>query len=205
MTDRQHWEGVYAGKAVDAVSWFQTHPGQSLALIARAGATAESAVIDVGAGASSLVDALLERGFRHLSVLDLSATALAHARARLGERERLVKWIEGDIRAVALPAAAYDVWHDRAVFHFLTAAEDRRAYVAQVLRALRPGGHLIVATFGPDGPTQCSGLPVARYAPEALHAEFGTAFALLEHVGEAHVTPAGKTQHFIYCLCRKAG
>ncbi|MCU0842500.1 MAG: class I SAM-dependent methyltransferase [Thiobacillaceae bacterium] len=203
MTDRQHWESVYASKAVDAVSWFQNHPGQSLELIERAGATPESSVIDVGAGASSLVDALLGEGYRHLSVLDLSATALAHAKARLGERAGEVDWIEGDIRDVALPAAAYDVWHDRAVFHFLTAAEDRRAYVAQVLRALRPGGHLIVATFGPDGPTQCSGLPVVRYAPEALRAEFGAPFELLEHASEVHVTPAGKTQHFIYCLCRK--
>lgn len=202
MSDKQHWDQVYTSKAVDAVSWFQTHPGQSLELIRRCGATADAPIIDVGAGASSLVDALLGRGYRRVSVLDISAAALAHAKARLGGRSAEVTWIEGDIRDAALPEAGYAVWHDRAVFHFLADAGDRRAYVAQALRALRPGGHLIVATFGPDGPTECSGLAVMRYAPEALAAEFGVPFRLLEHAGEDHRTPAGKVQRFVYCRFR---
>jgi SAM-dependent methyltransferase len=202
MTDKQHWEKVYASKAVDAVSWFQPHPELSLALIWRTGSPPDAPIIDVGAGASSLVDDLLARGYQRVSVLDISGAALAHAQTRLGDRAAAVTWIEGDIRDVALPEAGYQVWHDRAVFHFLTGAADRRAYVDQVLDALRPGGHLIVATFGPDGPSECSGLPVARYAPEALAAEFGDAFRLVEQAGEAHRTPAGKVQHFVYCRFR---
>lgn len=200
MSDKRHWDTVYASKAVDEVSWFQPHPEQSLALLDRAGIQADAPIIDVGAGASCLVDALLDRGFGRVSVLDISAAALAHARARLGPRAAGVTWIEGDIRDVPLPESGYAVWHDRAVFHFLTDPAHRRAYLAQVRRALRPDGCLVVATFAPDGPSQCSGLPVVRYTPEALMAEFGDTFRLMEHVAEAHHTPSGKVQHFIYCL-----
>jgi ubiquinone/menaquinone biosynthesis C-methylase UbiE len=136
-------------------------------------------------------------------VLDLSAHALAVARKRLGAKGGRVQWIEGDICSVALPPQTFDIWHDRAVFHFLTDPADRRAYVDQVMRAVKPGGHVIVATFGPDGPDKCSGLPVERYSPEGLHGEFGPAFQLLEHASEAHCTPLGNIQHFIYCHCLK--
>lgn len=203
VNTKNHWEKVYQTKPVTSVSWFQEHAERSLELIKSIGATRESEIIDVGAGASTLVDDLIRDGYRNISVLDLSAKALAVARDRLGRQADVVKWIEGDIRTVSLPAQAYDIWHDRAVFHFLTDESDRQAYVNQVLRAVKPGGHVIVATFSPDGPTQCSGLPIVRYSPEALHGQFGAAFELIEHVSEAHRTPMGNVQHFIYCHCLK--
>lgn len=203
MTDKSHWEHVYESKPANSVSWFQEHAALSLDLINSIGASPESSIIDVGGGAATLVDDLLSRGYRRVSVLDLSGNALRVARQRLGERAASVDWIEGDIRTVALPAQAFDVWHDRAVFHFLTDPADRAAYVEQVMRAVKPGGHVIVATFGQDGPTQCSGLPVVRYSPGGLHAEFGAAFRLIEHLSEAHRTPMGTLHHFIYCHCLK--
>jgi len=205
MLAKDHWEQVYATKATTGVSWFQEHAEQSLRLIADTGVPHSAAIIDVGGGASTLVDDLLARGYTSLSVLDISAAALDAARARLGQRANLVRWIEGDITAVDLPARAYDVWHDRAVFHFLTAPEQRHAYVEHVLRSVNPGGHVIVSTFAEDGPSQCSGLPVMRYSADALHSEFGAAFKLLKHESEAHKTPAGGVQKFIYCYCRVSG
>lgn len=203
MTDRRtHWENVYRNKAVNEVSWFQPQAASSLRLIEGC-AGHDAAIIDVGGGASVLVDNLLDAGYHDLTVLDLAEAALATTRARLGARAQGVEWIAGDITAVPLPAARYDVWHDRAVFHFLTDAADRARYVAQVLRAVKPGGHVIVAAFGPGGPLQCSGLDVVRYAPDALHAEFGTAFRLERHETEVHHTPAGKDQEFVYCYCRR--
>jgi ubiquinone/menaquinone biosynthesis C-methylase UbiE len=202
VSSRQHWERVYETRPATGVSWYQEHAEQSLRLIARTGVPRSGAIIDVGGGASTLVDDLLAAGYTALTVLDLSAAALQAARARLGERAQAVRWLEGDILEVELPAHAYDVWHDRAVFHFLTREADRQAYVARVMRAVKPGGHVIVATFAEDGPTQCSGLPVMRYTPEALHGEFGSAFALLRQEREAHHTPAGAVQKFIYCYCR---
>lgn len=201
MSDsHQHWEGVYSNKAVDQVSWFQPHAASSLRLIADCSRT-DAHVIDVGGGASVLVDDLLDAGYRNLTVLDLSESALATSQARLGERAQSVQWIAADITRAELPVARYDVWHDRAVFHFLTDPEDRARYVAQVLKSVKPGGHVIVATFGPGGPLQCSGLDVVRYAPDALHAEFGAPFRLLRHETEIHHTPTGKEQEFVYCYC----
>lgn len=201
MTDRQqHWEGVYSNKAADRVSWFQQHAASSLRLI-RDGADPNSHIIDVGGGASMLVDGLLDAGYRHLTVLDLAESALEASRARLGERAQSVQWIAADITQAELPVAHYDVWHDRAVFHFLTKPADRTRYVEQVLKSVKPGGRVIVATFGPGGPLQCSGLDVMRYAPDALHAEFGAPFQLLKHETEIHHTPAGKEQEFVYCYC----
>jgi ubiquinone/menaquinone biosynthesis C-methylase UbiE len=198
---REHWEDVYRAKAANEVSWFQLHAASSLRLIRDSGVGPDARIIDVGGGASVLVDGLLDAGYRNLTVVDLAESALAASRARLGPRADAVQWIAGDITAVALPKAHYDVWHDRAVFHFLTDPTDRARYVAQVLRSVKPGGHVIVATFGPGGPLQCSGLDVMRYAPDALHAEFGTAFRLLRHETEIHQTPAGKAQEFVYCYC----
>lgn len=201
MVDRrQHRETLYQTRATAAVSWFQPHAVSSLRLIERCAGTGAE-VIDVGGGASVRVDDLLDAGYRHVTVLDLAESALAASRARLGERAEAVEWIAGDITRVDLPAARYDVWHDRAVFHFLTDPVDRARYVEQVLRAVKPGGHVIVAAFGSGGPLQCSGRDVVRYDPGALHAEFGAPFRLLGHEIETHHTPAGKEQEFVYCYC----
>ncbi len=202
MVDRQHhWESVYRNKASDEVSWFQPHAASSLRLIQESGVGLDAQIIDVGGGASVLVDNLLDAGYRHLTVLDLSESALAETRRRLGARASQVTWRAADITRASLPANTYDVWHDRAVFHFLTDPSDRARYVEQVLHAVKPGGHVIVATFGPGGPLQCSGLDVVRYAPDTLHAEFGEPFRLLSHETEIHQTPTGKEQEFVYCYC----
>jgi ubiquinone/menaquinone biosynthesis C-methylase UbiE len=203
MRSKEHWEKVYTTKATDTVSWFQPHADLSLDLIKATGISHDAAIIDVGGGASTLVDDLLANGYTDLSVLDLSAAALAAAQRRLGARAAKVQWIEADVTKADLPARRFDVWHDRAVFHFLTSAEDRAAYVQTVFRAVKPGGHVIVATFAEDGPNRCSGLPVMRYRADELHAEFGEAFALLRHQKEAHHTPSGKVQQFVYCYCRR--
>lgn len=203
MQPKDHWERVYSTKATDAVSWFQEHAERSLRLIRATGVDTRASIVDVGGGASTLVDDLLTAGFTNVSVLDLSGAALAAARHRLGERASSVRWIEADVTQAALPADAYDVWHDRAVFHFLTEPAQRAAYVRTVMRSVKPGGHVIVATFADDGPTQCSGLPVRRYTPDGLHAEFGDSFALLRHEKEEHRTPSGSRQQFVYCYCRK--
>jgi len=203
MQPKDHWENVYSTKAPESVSWFQVHADMSLRLIRASGVGHEAAIIDVGGGASTLVDDLLEAGYTDLTVLDLSAAALAESRHRLGKRESGVKWVEADITHATFASHSIDLWHDRAVFHFLTKQEDREAYVKQVLRALKPGGHVIMATFGSNGPMQCSGLPVMRYAPDELHAQFGKAFTMLSHEQQLHHTPFGTEQQFIYCMCRK--
>jgi SAM-dependent methyltransferase len=202
MEPKTHWEKVYGTKRPDQVSWYRPHLEQSIELIEGAGAHRDAHVIDVGGGESTLVDDLLARGYRNVCVLDISATALDVARKRLGASADKVVWICGDVTTVALPRHRYDVWHDRAVFHFLTASEDRVAYVRQVAEAVKPGGHVIVAAFGPEGPTRCSGLDVVRYDPQALHDEFGPRFKLIKHLVEEHRTPAGAIQQFVYCYCR---
>ncbi|MFC7418718.1 class I SAM-dependent methyltransferase [Iodobacter arcticus] len=203
MQTKSHWEQVYSSKATDAVSWFQEHAEHSLKLIQKTGLPLSAAIIDIGGGASTLVDDLLANGYRNLTVLDLSAAAMAAAAKRLGSRGLDVKWIEADITQAPLPTKTYDIWHDRAVFHFLTSEAERQAYVAAVLDAVKLGGHVIVATFAEDGPTQCSGLPVMRYNATDLHSEFGTPFELVHHDKEAHHTPFGTIQQFVYCYCRK--
>ena len=202
MDPKSHWERVYHSKLPTQVSWYQPHALRSLSLIRRVSPPPDGAIIDVGGGASTLIDDLLDAGYHDLTVLDLSATALAESRARLGTRANHVRWIEADILEAPLPEDGYSVWHDRAVFHFLTAPVDRARYVTQVRRAVRPGGFVLVATFADDGPTRCSGLEVDRYSPEALHAEFGAPFRLLTSEREEHITPGGVRQAFIYCLCR---
>jgi 2-polyprenyl-3-methyl-5-hydroxy-6-metoxy-1,4-benzoquinol methylase len=204
MERKTHWEDVYRTKAPTEVSWFQEHPGISLELIQRTGVDKESAhIIDVGGGASRLVDELVDRGFRHISVLDISAAALAVAQQRLASASAEIAWLEADITQAALPSGWYDVWHDRAVFHFLTQREDRQRYVDAIQHSVKPGGHIIIATFGPDGPTRCSGLEVVRYDPESLQREFGEGVELVESVYESHQTPFGTEQKFIYCYFRK--
>jgi ubiquinone/menaquinone biosynthesis C-methylase UbiE len=203
MDRKQHWEQVYTTKPSDSVSWFQEHADQSLRLINKTGLGKDAAIIDVGGGASILVDELVAEGYSDLTVFDLSKAALSVAKQRLGKQSDAVHWIEGDITCAEFPSHRFDIWHDRAVFHFLTTPSDRLAYVDRVMRAVRPGGHVIIATFGEDGPEKCSGLPVMRYKPESLHAEFGEAFLLVEHEKEAHHTPSGTVQQFVYCYCRK--
>jgi len=199
---REHWDHVYETKRPDAVSWYRKHLDTSLRLIERSALGLDAAIIDVGGGESTLVDDLLDRGYRNVTVLDISDTALRVTRERLGDRASLVQWLEADVARTELPVHAYDVWHDRAVFHFLTEAADRVAYVRNVARAVKPGGLVIVATFGPEGPLQCSGLPVVRYDADRLHDEFGARFELEEHLTEIHETPLGNRQQFVYCYCR---
>jgi ubiquinone/menaquinone biosynthesis C-methylase UbiE len=203
MQTKDHWENVYTSKQTTDVSWFQPHADQSFRLIQETSVARTGAIIDVGGGASTLVDDLLQNHFSNITVLDLSAAALNVARIRLGQIADKVQWLEGDITKITLPTQSFDVWHDRAVFHFLTNPEDRQAYVDTVLRCVKPEGHVIVATFAADGPLQCSGLPVMRYEPDALHAEFGVPFVLLKHEREDHHTPFGTVQKFVYCFCRK--
>jgi SAM-dependent methyltransferase len=203
MRSKDHWEKVYTTKATDTVSWFQPHADFSVGLIKATGVSRDASIIDVGGGASTLVDDLLANGYSNLSVLDLSAAALAAARKRLGQRAARVQWIEADITKAKLPVNRFNVWHDRAVFHFLTTPEQRAAYVQTVFHSVKPGGHVIVATFAEDGPDKCSGLPVMRYSADELHAEFGESFSLLRHEKEAHHTPSGTVQQFVYCYCRK--
>ena len=202
MDLKSHWDCIYRDKLPTQVSWYQLHARRSLDLIRRVSPPLDGAIIDVGGGASTLVDDLLDAGYHDLTVLDLSAAALTVARRRLGTRANTVRWVEADVLNASLRKAGYSVWHDRAAFHFLTAPADRARYVAQVRQAVRIGGFVLVATFADDGPTRCSGLEVARYSPEALHAEFGAPFQLMSSEREEHVTPLGVRQAFIYCLCR---
>jgi SAM-dependent methyltransferase len=200
---RAHWEGVYTTKPSTEVSWYQAEPARSLELLAEAGAGPDSAVVDVGGGDSTLVDAVLARGLGRMTVLDISGAALARARARLGARADEVTWIESDVTRAALPPGAFDVWHDRAVFHFLTERDDRTRYAAVAAAAVRPGGTLLLATFAPDGPTRCSGLPVERYDPEGLARELGDAFTLVRGFGDVHRTPTGGEQRFTVAVLRR--
>ena len=199
MGTRQHWDEIYSSEAPQEVSWFCPHLETSLALIERAASERDAAILDVGGGASTLVDDLLDHGYRNVTVLDISQSALQAAQKRLGERSRLAQWVCADVMKASLPIQAYNVWHDRAVFHFLTQAEERRDYVRSVASLLKAGGHVIVSTFGPEGPTQCSGLDVMRYDSDSLQAEFGPRFRLVESVTELHLTPVGTTQQFLYC------
>lgn len=205
MEAGEHWERVYETKAVDQVSWYRPHLERSLAFVDAAKLPADAAFIDVGGGASTFVDDLLDRGYRDVTVLDLSEAALAASKARLGAKGEGVHWLRGDVTTLELPLHAYDFWHDRAVFHFLRDAAARARYVAQVQRALRPAGHIVVATFGPHGPEKCSGLEVMRFTSEGIHAEFGDAFAKVGDAQEEHTTPWGTAQEFVYCYCRLPG
>ena len=207
MADKKnHWETVYETKPVDSVSWYTPRLSKSIDIIMKSSHGAKDrAIIDVGSGASNLVDDLLLAGFTDITMLDISERAIAETKQRLRDKAALVSWIIDDITKVSLPAQRFDIWHDRAVFHFLTSPEDRVAYVSRVAASVRPGGHVIVATFGPEGPEKCSGLEVVRYDSESLHDQFGSKFRLVEHSAELHKTPFGTTQHFVYCLCRVEG
>ena len=202
MDAKTHWDRVYATKTPNAVSWYRRHLDRSLALIERAVPERSASIIDVGGGESTLVDDLLLRGYANITVLDISQGAIDVTRSRLGSAADQVRWIAADITEVELEPRAYDLWHDRAVFHFLTVPEQRTAYIRQVACSVRPGGHVIVSAFGPQGPTKCSGLEVVRYDAESLHREFGVSFRLIESSTELHRTPFDTTQQFLYCYCR---
>lgn len=203
MERQQHWETVYRDKGEGETSWFRPHLDESLRLIDALDAPLGQPAIDVGGGRATLVDDLLVRGFRDVSVLDLSANALAEARRRLGLQAERVRWIVGDATRVDLSAAHYALWHDRAVFHFLVEPEEQARYVAAATRALRGGGHLVIGCFAPDGPERCSGLPVARHDADGLARLFAAAFDPVARSRELHRTPAGKEQAFTYVVLRR--
>jgi 2-polyprenyl-3-methyl-5-hydroxy-6-metoxy-1,4-benzoquinol methylase len=204
-SDRQaHWEQVYRAKSENEVSWFQADPATSLQLLAAAGAGPASAVIDIGGGASRLVDALAMQGYQSVTVLDISDAALATAKERLGNSAQAVTWIAADVTRWE-PREQYDVWHDRAAFHFLTDPDDRNAYVRRLTQALRPGGQAIIGTFSLQGPERCSGLAVVRYDARSLGETLGPAFELLETRDETHRTPWGSSQQFQFSRYRLAG
>jgi SAM-dependent methyltransferase len=200
---RQHWESFYRDRDPAEVSWYQENPARSLILIEETGAPADASIIDVGGGTSRLVDRLVELGYAKLTVLDLAPTALAQAQERLGVRARDVVWIDADVLDHDFEHR-YVIWHDRAVFHFLTDPAEQAAYVAQVESAVLPAGHVIIATFAPDGPERCSGLPVQRHSPESLSAVLGPRFEPVDFQQEAHHTPEGAVQHFLYGRFRRA-
>lgn len=201
---REHWNEVYATRPADAVSWHQTVPQLSLDLIGRAAMAPDAAIIDIGGGASMLAGHLLRAARRDVTVLDIAATALGVARARLGEDAARIHWIVDDITAWR-PQRRYDLWHDRAVFHFLTAEADRNAYLAALRAGTKAGSQIIIATFAPDGPERCSGLPVQRYAPQDLAKVLGDDFVLAESIREDHRTPGGSTQHFQFSRFSRRG
>jgi len=201
MDTQTHWERVYHTKAPTEVSWFRPHLDTSLALIERVTGERSASIIDVGGGESTLVDDLIARGYQNVTVMDIARTAIEHSKKRLGSPSRSVTWLVADILQTQFPGGSFDVWHDRAVFHFLTEPALRLAYVQLVASAVKPGGHVMVATFGPEGPKKCSGLDVMRYDSDSLYGEFGSRFRLIESLTELHQTPLGTIQQFLYCHC----
>jgi SAM-dependent methyltransferase len=202
MHSSDHWEAVYRSKPFDAVSWYAPHLGESLRLIQKLCPDPMAVIIDIGGGESTLVDDLLQHQYRDVSVLDISATAIDFTRQRLGPQAQQVGWHVGDITQYDFGGQQFDLWHDRAVFHFLTEPAARRAYVELVRRSVKPGGYVLMATFGPDGPLQCSGLDVVRYDDQSLYQEFGDGFQMLGSELAEHHTPMGTNQQFLYCWCR---
>jgi SAM-dependent methyltransferase len=198
-----HWENVYGTKGEKEVSWFQDSPTISLDLIDATGVAKGASILDIGGGASRLIDALLDQGFESLTVLDLSEKALATTRARLGRKAANVRWIVADVTKWE-PAETYDVWHDRAAFHFLMEPHDRAAYAERLREAVRLGGHVIIGTFAPDGPERCSGLPVMRHDAVSLGETFGRSFELMESRRHDHQTPMGGIQRFQFSRFRRA-
>lgn len=199
--DRQaHWQGVYSSKDETSVSWFQERPATSIQLIGGCSQPGAS-IVDVGGGASRLVDHLIDTGYR-VTVLDIAEAALAKPRSRLGARASEVDWVNSDVTKWR-SMNQFDVWHDRAVFHFLTDEQDRRAYADTMAAAVKAGGHAVVGTFALNGPEQCSGLPVCRYDPKGLAAEFAPDFALIDELTEEHLTPGGNVQRFQFSVLRR--
>jgi SAM-dependent methyltransferase len=199
MNDREHWDEIYRNKPPSKTTWYAPHLDRSLALIRETVPDRSAAIIDIGGGGSTLIDDLLADGYRDVTVLDLSAEAIEASRQRLGAAAERVCWLADDITSIELDRERYELWHDRAAFHFLVEAEQRRAYVRQLSTALKPGSHAVIATFGPQGPERCSGLATRRYDADSLQAEFGPDFRLIESAIENHQTPFGTAQQFLYC------
>jgi len=203
MSQKDHWEQVYLTKPTEKLGWYKPHLQTSLAWIKELGLALDAPIIDVGGGASTLADDLFDTGYRSITVLDISEKALSSVRTRLGEKAELVTWLEGNITSIDLPTHYYELWHDRALFHFLTVLEQQRKYRDNLLKALKPSGHLIIGTFAPEAPPKCSGLPVQRYSQEQLENTLGGEFELKRHHKELHITPGGVEQMYLYCHFRK--
>jgi SAM-dependent methyltransferase len=202
MNQKAHWDKVYSAKPAETVSWFAPHLETSLKLIHEASTNKNAAIIDIGGGESTLVDDLFNEGYQNLSVLDISQKAIDVAKGRMGQNANRIQWYCADITQANLPEAYFDIWHDRAVFHFLMKQSDRDRYVERVKRSVKHGGYVIMATFGPEGPTQCSDLDVERYDTQELHHQFGDSFELLQSSTEMHQTPMSTSQQFLYCFCK---
>jgi len=203
MNDKDHWDNIYTTRSAGQVGWYTPHLQTSLSWINDLKLPVDAPVIDVGGGASTLVDDLLEAGHEDITVLDLSESALDVSRGRLTSKPDSVSWLQGDITQISLPSEKYQLWHDRAVFHFLTEPRQRQKYQQTMSRALKPGGFLVIGAFSPAGPERCSGLPVQRYNSEQLSAQFGDSFKLIRHQYEIHRTPSEIEQAYVYCLLEK--
>jgi SAM-dependent methyltransferase len=199
---KSHWEGVYTEKSIDEVGWYKPGFDVSMSLISKAASDRSARIIDIGGGASLLVDELLDMGYEHVAVLDIAASALEHSRLRLGDKASAVQWIVADVRE-PYDVGIFDIWHDRAVFHFLVNAVDRQKYATLARQTVPVGGHVIVSTFSLTGPEKCSGLDTCRYSSESLAAELGEGFELIKEVPEIHTTPSGKRQSFVYAMLRR--
>jgi SAM-dependent methyltransferase len=195
---KMHWDRVYKESPPTELGWYQAHPEMSLKLISETGIGLEGGIIDVGGGTSKLIRLLLDKGYRRLTVLDISSNSIERAKIQFGQKANLITWIEADITDFKF-TEQYDLWHDRAVFHFLTDSQDRKGYIDSLNQALNLDGHLIISTFGLDAPPRCSGLKVARYSPETLHKELGDNFDLIDSSDEVHTTPSGVKQSFTFC------
>ncbi len=203
MNKRKHWEEIYSTKPTEKLGWYEPYLQTSLTWINDLELSRDAQIIDIGGGASALVDDLLGKGYKLITVLDISKSALSSVKIRLGEKAESVTWLEGDITAIDLPEKCYELWHDRAVFHFLTEPEQRQQYRENLLNALRPGGHVIISTFALEAPPKCSGLPVHRYAHEQLGNTLGEEFELEKYDKELHITPGGVEQMYLYCQFRR--
>jgi len=199
MSQKNHWEKVYSSKRSEKLGWYDPHLQTSLTWIKELGLGADTTIIDVGGGASTLVDDLLDAGYRSITVLDISEKALSTTKARLVKKAELVTWLIGDITSVDLPTHQYELWHDRAAFHFLTELDQQRKYRDRLLKALKPSGHLIIGTFAPEAPPKCSGLSIQRYSQDQLGNTLGGEFELVRHQKEQHITPGGVEQMYLYC------
>ncbi|MBT4511858.1 MAG: class I SAM-dependent methyltransferase [Chloroflexi bacterium] len=203
MERKSHWDNVYQHTDPSQVGWYRPHLENSLQFIEEIALEQSAQIIDIGGGCSTLVDDLLDRGFDNVTILDLSSYAIEIAKNRLGNRSSEVTWIEADVTKYTPPPNQYDLWHDRAVFHFLTSPEDRNTYFNAVWQSLKPNGNLIIATFSPEAPPKCSGLDLVRYTPDSLCHEFEEGFHLIQNLQQEHVTPLGVRQPYIYCHFRK--
>jgi len=203
MNRKDHWEQVYSTKPTEKLGWYETHLQLSLYWIKKLCLAADAPIIDVGAGKSTLIDDLLRAGYQSITVLDISEKALCSVKARLGKDAERVTWLNGDITSIDLPTNHYELWHDRAVFHFLTMPEQRRKYRDTLQESLKPDGQLIIGTFALEAPPKCSGLPVQRYSPEQLENTLGPEFVLRHHEKELHITPGGVEQMYLFCHFQK--